>query len=433
MPYCIGLWEIVRTLLIGSAVCLPVGDITTDGCLNECLVERYCGSKHAHGNGTKRFQRSTTCTRSTGTAADEHRFQLDYVEDTAAGTDDQSHFRPVEDLIEFDDRKHYQQDISARAVDLATKLSYRDAASAGDGFEKMPSPDTIQRRVKDYGQKLSSFVSDHVPGTEADTVIPDGTKCHSQDDDRSQHEVQITLAEDDDGETRSVLDVSVNADWTDIASDLDEQNAITDDAAVVSDSEDRLVTAFTAEDRFHQLDLVHVPRSLRHRLSVDGALELETRKEIISDVSGELFHLKNSVEKHRPEEEYSAIRKRIVRTRERIEKTTWQLSQFGSEKAAAYLRQGLPSMQTFAEKALDGIEVRWTSNPVERAMGEVAKRCKRDWMQWSRDGLNAVLQLRLVKYQDPDRYTQFFNEVLCESLHEKIHCTASVEATGGEV
>jgi len=38
------------------------------------------------------------------------------------------------------------------------------------------------------------------------------------------NEVQITLAEDDDGETRSVLDVSVNADWTDIAADLDEQN-----------------------------------------------------------------------------------------------------------------------------------------------------------------------------------------------------------------
>lgn len=79
MPYCIGLWEIVRALLIGSAVCLPVGDITTDGCLNECLVERYCGSKHAHGNGTKRFQRLTTCTRSTVTTADEHRFQVDYL------------------------------------------------------------------------------------------------------------------------------------------------------------------------------------------------------------------------------------------------------------------------------------------------------------------------------------------------------------------
>jgi len=236
------------------------------------------------------------------TTAGEHTFSLDYVEDTAASEDEQSHFRPVEELIQFDGKKCYQEDISLKTADLATTLSYRDAASAGDGFEKTPSPDTIQRRVKEYGQKLSSFVSDHIPGTEADTVIPDGTKCHSQDDDRSQHEVQITLAEDDDGETRSVLDVSVNADWTDIAADLDEQNAITDDTAVVSDSEDRLVTAFTAEDRYHQLDLAHVPRSLRHRLSVDGALELETRKEIISDVSGELFHLKDSVEKHRPAE-----------------------------------------------------------------------------------------------------------------------------------
>jgi len=402
-------------------------------CLNDLLVKSVCGEKHAHGNGNKRFQRSATRTRSAVTTAGEHTFTLDYVEDTTASEDEQSHFRPVEKVIKFDGKKQYQEDISVKTADLATTLSYRDAASAGDGFEKMPSPDTIPRRVQEYGKKISAFVSDQIPGTEADTVIPDGTKCHSQDDDRSQHEVQITLAEDDDGESRSVLDVSVNADWTDIAGDLDEQNAITDDAAVVSDSEDRLVTAFTGEDREHQLDLAHVPRSLRHRLSVDGALELETRKEIISDVSGELFHLKNSVEKHRPAEEYSAIRERIARTRERIEKTAWQLEQFSSEKAAGYLRRGLPSMLTFAEEALDGVEVRWTSNPVERAMGEVAKRCKRDWMQWSRDGLNAVIQLRLVKYQDPERYSQFFDEVLCRSTHEEIHCTASVEATGGEV
>jgi hypothetical protein len=64
-------------------------------CLSEYLVESYCGPKHAHGNGTKQFQRSATCTRSTATTAGEHTFQLDYVEDTAAGADDQSHFRPV--------------------------------------------------------------------------------------------------------------------------------------------------------------------------------------------------------------------------------------------------------------------------------------------------------------------------------------------------
>jgi hypothetical protein len=401
--------------------------------LNERLVQNYCGDKHAHGNGNERFQRSATCTRSAVTTAGEHTFTLDYVEDTAAGDGEQSHFRPIEDLIQFDGKKRYQEDISAKAVDLATTLSFRDAASAGDGFEKMPSPDTIHRRVKEYGTKLSGFVSDHINGTEADTVIPDGTKCRSQDDDRVQHEVQLTLAEDDDGESRSVLDVSVNAAWDEIAADLDEAEAITDDAAVVSDGEGCLVTGFTGETRTHQRDLVHVPRSLRHRLSVDGTLSLETRKGIVSDVRGELLHLKNSVEKHRPEEEYSAIRERIARTRERIEKTAWQLGQFGSEKAATYLRQGLSSMLTFAEKALDGVEVRWTSNPVERAMGEVAKRCKRDWMQWSQEGLEAILQLRLVDYQDPALYQEFFDELLSRSTQGQIRCTVSAKATGGEV
>jgi len=57
---------------------------------------------------------------------------------------------------------------------------------------------------------------------------------------------------------------------------------------------------------------------LAAKLWDDGALVLEDRKEIVSEISGELFHLKNSVEKHRPQEKYSAIRERIARTNERI-------------------------------------------------------------------------------------------------------------------
>jgi hypothetical protein len=148
-------------------------------CLNDRLVESFCGEKHARGNGNRRFQRSARCTRSAETTAGEHTFTLDYVEDTAASDDEQSHFRPVEKLIQFAGKKRYQEDISAKAIDRATTLLYRDAVSAGDG-SKMPSPDTIQRRVKEYGKKLSSFVSAHISGTETDTVIPDGTKCHSR-------------------------------------------------------------------------------------------------------------------------------------------------------------------------------------------------------------------------------------------------------------
>jgi len=67
---------------------------------------------------------------------------------------------------------------------------------------------------------------------------------------------------------------------------------------------------------------------------------------------------------------------------------------------------------TFAEAAIEGFEVPWTSNPVERLMGEVSKRCKNQWMRWTAEGLEALLQLRLVKYADPSHYQLFLDELL---------------------
>jgi hypothetical protein len=66
---------------------------------------------------------------------------------------------------------------------------------------------------------------------------------------------------------------------------------------------------------------------------------LDRRTEIVSEVIDEVFHLKNSVTKHRPDKEFAAIRERIARTTKRIERTAWQLDQFGSEKAAGYLQR----------------------------------------------------------------------------------------------
>ena len=94
----------------------------------------------------------------------------------------------------------------------------------------MPSPSTINRRVKDYGTKLTQFLPDCVAETDADAVVADGTKCHSQDDDRSYHFVQATLGEDTADESRSLLDLSVNADWDETAAEIDDIDAVTDDA-----------------------------------------------------------------------------------------------------------------------------------------------------------------------------------------------------------
>jgi len=118
-------------------------------------------------------------------------------------------------------------------------------------------------------------------------------------------------------------------------------------------------------------------------------------------VIGEVFHLKNSVGKHRPEEEFAAIRARIARTTERIEKTAWQLDQFGSEKAAGYLRRWLPSIVTFAERTIKGFE--------------------------------AILNLRLVKYANSDHYREFFDDLLNRSTKTTMSCDLTVEATRGKL
>jgi len=402
--------------------------------LDASRVEALCGEKHAHGNGEQRFQRAGTDTRTAVTTAGEHEFDLHYVEDTAADHDESSYFRPVEDVLSFDGQNRYQQDVATKSVDLATSLSYRDAADHGDGiFERMPSPTTINRRAKEYGSKLKQFLPDCVADTGADAVIPDGTKCHSQDDDRAYHSVQATLGEDTAEESRSLLDLSVNADWDETAADPDDIDAVTDDATVVSDAEEGIVTAFTDERRNHQLDLVHVGRTLDYNLWDDGVFSLDRRNEIVSEVIDEVFHLKNSVAKHRPAEEFAAIRERIARTTERIEKTAWQLDQYGSEKAAGYLRRWLPSIVTFAEQAVEGFEVPWTSNPVERLMGEVSKRCKHQWMRWTKEGLEAILQLRLVKYADPEHYQSFLDELLQRSIKTAMRCDLSIESTRGKL
>ena len=51
--------------------------------------------------------------------------------------------------------------------------------------------------------------------------------------------------------------------------------------------------------------------------------------------------------------DFATIRELIAQMAGRIEKTAWQLNQYGSEKAAGYLYIWLPSIVTFAEAAIE--------------------------------------------------------------------------------
>jgi len=66
-------------------------------------------------------------------------------------------------------------------------------------------------------------------------------------------------------------------------------------------------------------------------------------------------------------------------------------------------------MVTFAELALEGVEIPYTTNEIERLMGEVSKRCKNKWMHWSTEGLKNILTIILVRYTNKQLYQQFKN------------------------
>lgn len=82
--------------------------------LDASRVEALCGEEHAYVNGDEWFQRAGFDIRTAVTTVGEHEFSLYYTEDTAAGKDDSSYFRPVEDVIDFHGQNHCQKIVEKR-------------------------------------------------------------------------------------------------------------------------------------------------------------------------------------------------------------------------------------------------------------------------------------------------------------------------------
>jgi len=63
---------------------------------------------------------------------------------------------------------------------------------------------------------------------------------------------------------------------------------------------------------------------------------------------------------------------------------------------------------------MEGMRIPYSSNLIERLMGEVSKRSKNRWMHWSEKGLRSMLTLVLVRYTEPVRYEKFMEMLLRE-------------------
>ncbi len=159
---------------------------------------------------------------------------------------------------------------------------------------------------------------------------------------------------------------------------------------MVSDLERGLRETMTPHNGYWNADHIHVPRATGFALWQDG-MERSRRASIVSTVSGLLAHLRNSLAHHLSRDEGDAVEHRIQQTTKEFRRLGTLLHQEGCRRAARLLHRVSSFVTTFATLALQGITIPWNSNLIERLMGEVSKRCKHKWMNWTTTGSQALL------------------------------------------
>ena len=395
--------------------------------VDEELVEKYCGGKYARGNSKKRYQRAGSVERHPVTSVGRLNLRLHRARDK----EEEKIFLPVEDRVEFDGKKVYQEDISMISAELATRLTYRDAVKEGKQFIKdFPSACTINRRVIEYGEKIKTFNRDEITDASVEVAFADGTKTHSQEKGKSKNRVNVVLGVSNG--KKVLLDTRVNKPWKETASKLEEAAALDKEAVIIGDADREMRKALVKGERRFQLDLIHVLRDTSFKLWQDREMTLEDRKGIIRMLETLLFSLKNSVEKHRKDGDLDALKGRINSTVDGLKKLANELLKLGCSKAASFIRDYSNTIVTFAVLAFKGRKVPWNSNLIERLMGETSKRTKHKWMRWTSKGLETILNLILARYVSEESYLVFKHRIMKSNNLRFIKGEVEIISAGGE-
>ncbi len=199
----------------------------------------------------------------------------------------------------------------------------------------------------------------------------------------------------------------------------DAEGRIPEDAIIISDAEEEIPENIAHSDL--QLDLVHAVRDSLYRMWIDGSSRKE-REELSMEMKRILHTLVHSVGKHLEDGDREALSRRIESTIRELNQLADQMEERGYLKTSNFIRSHARFMVTFAKVALErGIKIPYTSNAIERMMGEISKRCKHKWMSWSTTGLENILLILLVRYAEPRLYRAFWYNYIHPSHTHDVH------------
>ena len=330
--------------------------------INEKLVEEYCGKRYERG----KEHRNGYAKRTIVTLLGEITLHLARIRDKGI---------PLYDLVEFESRRKYQSDIKAISVESALRMTYRDARDEINRFTSSPSHQTIWRYTQELGEKIDRDLEANIYFAE------DSTKLHSWNG-----KVELTVFE---GEN---VVVRVNREER-MRTEKELSGLI-----ALGDADKRL----SFEER--QIDLIHVWREVNYKLW-EHKVDLETRRQYVNEVKGILLRLKNSLDKPDLESRIKKAEKALNEFAEEMEsKGYWRISKF--------FKRHMKSILLFAYKRLEGINIPWHNNRMERKMGEIAKRMKNKWMKWSERGAENLGNLLMKMRFERTSYESFIGEVI---------------------
>jgi transposase-like protein len=376
--------------------------------LNDLITVEFCGEKYGRVKENKRYERAGNYIRKIHSLLGELDLKIDKIRDTEKGVI----FKPLADFLQLDPYKKYQDDIAFTSVDIATKNSYRDTVYIMKNFLKeVLSPSTIYRHVKKYGSDIKEFMKKRVQNKsdngDLQFFYSDSTKSHSQEEKVKKNDIKVAMTTNEDGE-KVLLSCVVNKPWSVLNQEIEELDVLGSDAVLIADAEQGLKNALVNGDREYQLDYIHYIRDIGYYLWKDNKLNLDTRKELKKYAEKIIYTLKNQTIKYGKKKKI--LKKKINTAVDKLKEFSKYLYEIGCSITAEFVNKYSNYIVTFAILKSEGRDIPYNSNIIERLMGEIQKRCKHKWMRWTTEGQEAILNLILTRYINPQDYEEFRKE-----------------------
>ena len=291
----------------------------------------------------------------------------------------------------------------------ASRMPYRKSVEdTQDSFGFSLSRMTLHRYAKDEASDLP--VEQEAPSSHC-VILADGTKVPGA---KSKLEPRVIMSIGDAASDKSLVRYVTGMSWKEMRKDLD----LSQFRVLVGDGEPGLKEALCTPDmRFHYCH-VHAIRDVGICLWKDG-LTRNKAEPFCKQFERILYCLHASTEKHKIDKDWARLSWRIGKTKDELRSFAARVSTQGLHSTAAFVLSHKDDLTTAAEFAILGINVPWTTNPVERVMQEVGIRTKKKGMYWSTPGLDRILRMVLKRYFLPPNQ-RTYKDVFTTSAQEVV-------------